>query len=194
MLKYKNTEQYLNGWGFDTVQRAKANLKVFGFNGAPKTRKIETKNGTLGKSLGYGVNQSGSMFTIEFLSSANYAAIVEQGRRPNNTPPPIAAIEQWIKDKPLRLQRTFVNKNGQKVSKFVAKTPESIRSAAYVIAKSIGKKGTKATRFFSLAMQKEFEKLPEPLSIAIVNDLADLIIDNFEKRKFNGNITKRNYI
>ena len=189
--EFKNTREVLESFKNDTLTNARGNLKIFGFNGAKKNRKIES-TGKLGKSLFGNITDQNLLFTVSFGSTENYAAIVEQGRRKGSKMPPTESIEQWIKDKPIRLQRVFVNKFGQKVNEFVAKTDANIANAAFLIARSISRKGTRATRFMTLGMQKAFDVIPTPLSNAIVNDMADLIIDNFEKRKYNGNITKRN--
>jgi hypothetical protein len=58
----------------------------------------------------------------------NYADVVERGRQPNRKPPPIAAILPWV-------QRNIPG-------------VEDPRAAAFLIARSIGRKGTEGAHMF----------------------------------------------
>jgi len=63
----------------------------------------------------------------------NSADVIEEGRRPNSTPPPVAAIEKWMREKPVKLRGP---KGG-----FIKTTPQGLKNAAYSIARAIGKRG-----------------------------------------------------
>lgn len=59
-----------------------------------------------------------------------YWAVVEYGRRPNSTPPPRAPIEAWLRRR-LKLK------------------PAAARSAAYVVARAIGRRGLRGRRILT---------------------------------------------
>lgn len=82
-------------------------------------------------------------------SARDYAIFVHDGRRPLATPPPIAPILKWINDKKIRPR---VN------GKFVKSTPERLRSMAFGIAKSIGRRGIAPLPFYNEAIESVLEK------------------------------------
>jgi len=76
------------------------------------------------------------------ITAANYLGVVDRGRRPGATPPPIAPILRWVQARGI----VFVNrKNGR---------PYTQRQTAYVIKYGIHKNGTPATNILENTMVK----------------------------------------
>ena len=166
----------------DVVEQARLNLKTKGFGGQ-KSNRSKNSSGKLSEGLGFKIKAQPKNLETSFTSKEAYGSVVEEGRRVGATPPPIAPLEDWIRTKGIKVRKTFINSNGQKVSEFVKKTPESIRSAAIAMSKSISKRGIKEVPFMSMAMQKQFDKLPTELAAAIIEDMENAIIDDFKKDK-----------
>lgn len=84
-----------------------------------------------------------------------YAIVQEEGRTPGEKAPPTFAIERWI----TRHRATFEFKGAKE-----------LRSLAFVVARSIGKKGFKGKFFFKAAekaMRKKFSKQIKILGLQI---------------------------
>jgi isocitrate dehydrogenase len=77
--------------------------------------------------------------------------MIDQGRKPSFRYPPLQEIEKWIKVKPIR----FRNERGQFV-----KQP-SLRSMAFLIARSIKEKGYSGINFLTKAEDEVINKLEE---------------------------------
>jgi len=146
MEKKFNIEK-LKTFAEDVVDRAGRNVGA--------TRRINGKSrryvssGALRNSLTYGIrdNNRGRLYLKFFAKgpAAQYADIIEDGRKPGARMPPVDAIKKWITVKPLRLRDL-------KTGAFVKMTPSAIDGAAFVIARSIGKKGIKGIKYFEEAL------------------------------------------
>jgi len=77
-------------------------------------------SGKMADSLGYSFDGK----TLRIFSSEKFFTVLETGRKPGKAPP-ISVVEKWLDDKPVALQG---------ITK---------RSLAYLIARKIGKQGTK---------------------------------------------------
>jgi hypothetical protein len=93
--------------------------------------------------------QGGKPF-IKFTTNSNatkqYADIVEFGRRPGATPPPIDPIIQWMKIRKIKLRNS---KN-----EFIKFSETAQRNAATQIAKAIGRNGTPGILYYTTAIQE----------------------------------------
>jgi hypothetical protein len=105
-------------------------------------------------------------FTTKDVKTRQYADVIEYGRRPNKKAPPSDAIEEWLSLPKIKLR----NKNGQ----FIKKTETNLKSAAFVIARSIGRKGIVGINYFNEAIADEIESRGE--------DFFDLLTKELEKR------------
>ena len=169
-MELDNTYKALEEYSDRVVERARKNLNTTGF--AHKGRKINASK-ELSKGLGYKIAKNNNGLIAEYTSKKDYAQFVEEGRK-KGTPPPLAPIIKWIKQKKLRLQN-------KKSGGFIKMSATNIKGAAYTIARKIGKKGTTATHFFGDAMEYEFKELPTPLGEALVKDMEKVIVDAFQK-------------
>ena len=162
----------------EVVRLARRNLNLSGFAGR-KNRKSNS-TGDLSKGLGYEIKENKTGLVVEFTSKEKYGRFVEEGRK-KGSQPPSDALEKYIKDKPIRLKRTRKNKAGQRVNTFVPKNEKTIKSAAFAMAKKIKKDGIKEVPYMGEAMNEAFEKLPPKAAEALVKDLGDIIIEDFQK-------------
>lgn len=179
-MELPNTYKALEEYSDRVIDRARKNLNTKGFR--PKNRKINA-SGALSRGLGYKMGKSNVGLKVEFTSKQDYASIVEEGRKKGKIPP-YRPLMKWIEQKGIRLRKKKPNALGGNSSVFTQKTPQAIKSAAIAMAKAIGRKKIEPTNFFSEAMEFEFKSLSEPIGFAIVKDLEDVIVDNFQKSKF----------
>ena len=107
----------------------------------------------------------GTSYTL-LIEAEDYFIYVDQGRKPNSKPPPIAPIKEWCEQKGIDV------------------------NLAYPIAKSIGKKGIPATNISERMLKKalanaEYRKFEDGVS----DWVDDLITKNFKGLSKKGNIT-----
>jgi hypothetical protein len=149
-------ETLLNEYAATVVERAQSNLRI--------KRRVRGKvvnrvaSGNLLNSLTYKLRIRYNKPTIDFTvkgQAGNYADVIEYGRRPGAKMPPVAAIEQWIRIKPLKLR----NRQGE----FIKATESAIKSAAFAIAKSIGEKGIEGINYYQDAINDTWPDYSEQL-------------------------------
>ena len=133
----------LRGLGFTLVQNIKQNLP--------------SASGELIRSVGFEVTSDGAAVTLLGVvkgPAGNYWQFVDKGRGPGK-PPPVSTIREWIDQ--------------------IGLVPEGDTSkdqVAFLIARSIGRKGTKGTNAFSDAIDNlDFTAIEE----AAGKDMAVLI-------------------
>lgn len=135
----------MHRYGADARDASRRNLgsKKRGFN---KNWGV-TKKRSLQKSMTYTLEVEGTRITLGIGASGQskkYATFVELGvngtQVNHDSPysystkqPPVGAILEWMKNKPVRLR----NKDGQ----FIEQTPERMQSRAFQIARGIKRKG-----------------------------------------------------
>lgn len=150
-------EDILNEYAVAVIERAQSNLRI-------KRRvrgKVVNRNasGHLAKSLYYKLkfryNKPTLDFTVSNDQAGKYADVIEFGRTPGAKMPPVKAIEAWIRLKPLKLR----NNQGQ----FIKATESNIKSAAFAIAKSIGKNGIEGINYYQEAVDDTWEEYKERL-------------------------------
>lgn len=157
-------EDILNEFAVAVVERAQSNLRI--------KRRVRGKvvnrvaSGHLIKSLYYNITFKGSNPNIDFTVSneqaAKYADVIELGRRPGAKMPPVSAIEQWIKIKPLKLR----NRQGE----FIKSTESNIKSAAFAIAKGIAKNGIEGINYYKEAIEDTWDDYGDKLIDAYLNN------------------------
>jgi hypothetical protein len=149
-------EALLNEYAATVVERAQSNLRI--------KRRVRGKvvnrvaSGNLLNSLTYKLRIRYNKPTIDFTvkgDAGRYADVIEYGRKPGAKMPPVSAIEQWIKLKPLKLR----NRQGE----FIKSTESAIKSAAFAIAKSIGENGIEGINYYQDAINDTWEDYSEQL-------------------------------
>ena len=119
-------------------------------NEAPHGNTGNLKN-TIGTSI---KDLIGSVFT-----GTNYAVVVEKGRAPGKRNPPAAALMSW-----LRLStagRAYMSAMRQKIKNLTYQT------AAFILSRSIGKKGIKPNPFFTRGIDKRKQYVAQKGSVLL---------------------------
>jgi hypothetical protein len=163
------------------VERAQRNLGATRTVNGKKRRAVAT--GNLKNSLRYVRSSLKASEIINFTaqgSALRYANYVEYGTRGGRTwpmggpkkrgtgsgkkSPFMESIKKWIKAKPVRLQK--------KGGGFIPMTESNINSAAFLIARSIAKKGIPELRYYRDAVEAELEERGPAFLEALEKEIA----------------------
>lgn len=178
----KNTAKVLDEMGEAIVQAAQRNL------GTRRIGKNKSYGATKRRSLADSLEFTREGTNIAFGSPKPYANFIHWGvsgtqRKVKNSPfqykskmPPIGAIMKWMKVKPVRLR----DKDG----KFIKQTTSRLKSAAYMIARSIKRKGIPKLAFFTEAWETQFPKWKDKVADAIALDTLDDLLDGLTNDNF----------
>lgn len=179
----KNTARVLDEFGNDVVLAAMRNL------GTRRIGKNTSYGATKKRSLAKSLTFSRNGYDLTFSSPLPYANFIHFGvsgtrRKVQGSPykytnkqPPISAISKWLKVKPVRLR----DENG----KFIKQTPSRIKSAAFLIARSIKKMGIPKLEYYTEAWESRYPKWKEKIAEAQLEDVYDEINARISKRKDN---------
>ena len=165
-------ENILNEYALAVVERAQSNLRI--------KRRVRGKtvnrvaSGRLLNSLYYNLKIRYNKPTIDFTVSndeaGKYADVIEFGRRPGAKMPPIKPIEDWIRIKRLKLR----NRQGE----FIKSTESNIKSAAFAIAKSIGKNGIEGINYYSEAIDDTWDEYKDKLMDGYIKSIEQRLLLN----------------
>lgn len=106
-----------------------------------------------------------------------YGIWVDKGRKKGKGIP-LAPLEKWIKQKPLRIR-------DKETGSFIKSTPSKVRGLAYVISMNAKKHGIKPTNFFKDAYESQEEKFYNQLQEAVAENQFDFISQKLDT--INGN-------
>jgi hypothetical protein len=167
-------EKILNEYAATVVERAQSNLRIKRrIRGKMVNRVGSNRPDNLLNSLLYKIKVRYGKPTIDFTvkgQAGQYADVIEFGRRPGAKMPPVAAIEKWIRMKPLKLR----NRQGE----FIKSTESAIKSAAYNIARSIGEKGIEGINYYGEAIDDTWDDYKDKLMDAYVKDIEQRLLLN----------------
>lgn len=162
----------INQFGADVVEKAMQNLGAYRTVKGKKRRAVASDN--LRKSLAYYYNaRRGKLEFFAKGSASQYADIVEKGRRPNSKQPPVEAIIQWMKIKPIKVRSLD--------GKIVKQTPERIKSTAFNIARAIGRRGIPPLFYWRDAVDEMIDVYEPQFAEALANELGILIEDQTQR-------------
>jgi hypothetical protein len=168
-------EALLNEYAATVVERAQSNLRIKRrVRGKVVNRVGSNRSDNLLNSLTYKLRIRYNKPTIDFTvegQAGRYADVIEYGRKPGAKMPPVAAIEQWIKLKPLKLR----NRQGE----FIKSTESAIKSAAIAIAKSIGENGIEGINYYQDAINDTWPDYSEQLFQAYAKGVEQRFLLNF---------------
>ena len=185
----------LRKFATQVVEKARGQLRT--------TRRIRGRNvmrtatGTLGKSLDFKLRHTKKGTAIDFYArppAEDYARFIHagvNGTQENVGSPysfrsksvPTEPIYQWLKIKRIRLYRTYVNKSGQRVAKFVPLTEQNYRATAFVMGRSIARKGIVAVPYFTEAVEMVSKSFNwKELNEAVVMDNMTILQDGNNNR------------
>ena len=178
-MKLTNTIKALKNIGKTVVDKSKRNLK--------KGKKT-TRNNTLYNSISYQIVNTPKTIGVEwdFGDADDYWEFVDQGVRGSGGYKGSGlargmgskfkfkkknikkgVVLGWIKNKPLKLR-------GAK-GKFLAKTPQNLKSAAFLIGRAIAQRGLTRTLFFTKPYKNTIKEKSDMLEKAFSKDLEKQI-------------------
>lgn len=166
-MELKEFEKVLDRFADDVNNAAKREL---GSRRIGKNRSYGVASRSLQKSLTYSISDG----RVSFGSPNPSAPFIHWGvngtRKKRGAPysyttkqPPVDAVLKWMKVKPVRLR----NESGQ----FIKQTPSRLRSAAFLIARSIKEKGIEGLRYYVVALETIVPKYVEEMGSAVVSDI-----------------------
>ena len=160
-------EAELKKWAGLLTNAAKRTL---GTRTIGKNKTYGKASGALQKSLKFGMDGDTVMFGTPDPSGAFIFWGVNGTEQRRGSPfsygskqPPSSAIRQWMKVKPIRLR----DKSGA----FIEQTESRLSSAAFLIARSIKKKGIPSLKYWDIAYKETFTKAEKKLGEAFAKDL-----------------------
>lgn len=149
--EYESIKEVMEKYGLALVEEIIQQLKTAG----------KEATGNLAKSIDYELIEALDLISIN-IKAADYFEYVDQGRRPNSTPPPSAPIIKWAKKKGLPKFKTAKGK------------PISDKARGFIIARSIGKKGIKPTNIVKKSIKKLRSLQQKLLTEAAVEDMTKI--------------------
>jgi hypothetical protein len=166
-VELKEFEKVLDRFADDVNNAAKREL---GSRRIGKNSNYGVASRSLQKSLTYSISDG----RVSFGSPNPSAPFIHWGvngtRKKRGAPysyttkqPPVDAVLKWMKVKPVRLR----NESGQ----FIKQTPSRLRSAAFLIARSIKEKGIEGLRYYVVALETIVPKYVEEMGSAVVSDI-----------------------
>jgi len=165
----------LADWAAEVIVTAQRNLgatvsvKETNASGTRIKKRRRVASGTLKRSLSFFVRKGSGNTSVKFIAkgaAARYADVINQGRRPNSKPPPVYAILQWMKTKPIRIQK--------KGGGFIKTSEKEKEQYAFLIARKIGKYGIAGTHYFTEAVDQHLPELELSLQYFIEKSIADV--------------------
>ena len=124
-------------------------------------------SGTLEKSLAYRLKIKGKSIDISIYAkgkASQYFLARENGRKPGKQPP-VDAILDWIRIKPIKLR-------DKESGKFKKPTEQLKRQVAFLIARKIGRDGIKGWHAFDYAMENIWDEYEAKLLDAFGKDFG----------------------
>jgi hypothetical protein len=111
-------------------------------------------SGTLEKSLKYRLQIKGQNINVSVYAkgaASKYFLVREDGRRAGAKPPPVNAILDWMRIKPIKLR-------DKESGKFKKPTEALKRQVAFLIARKIGRDGIKGWKAFDYAYENIWDE------------------------------------
>lgn len=155
-MKFSRTEALLNSFAQTIVNRYRDKIS-------------EYSSGNLYKTIDYTITSKSDSYLVT-INLEEYWVFLENGRRAGAKMPPISAIEKWIKVRKI-LPRPVTLKSGKQ------RVP-TVQQLAYVIARSIAKKGIKPRPFMRESIEDTMKDFNSKLTAAVRED----VLENLEQK------------
>jgi hypothetical protein len=169
-------ETLLDSIGADIIEAAQRNLRVSRTIRGKKRNRYNT--GTLSQNLMYTIKETPKTYTYKFAAKGpaeKYWKVIHDGRRKGATPPPIAPIEKWMKERKLRPR----SKDGGFIK---VKNIDSWRHyVAGKIARKIGKDGIEGVPYFKEAFESVWDKRKSEFK-PLIDKIIKRTLDNKFKK------------
>lgn len=183
-----NLIEAANEYGHRVIARARKNTKVYGNLGQKSNRRIEA-DGKLAKGLFYTITSGTLGMVVNYFSKEEYGTFIESGTKPSTKKPSPKMVESfisWMKAKPVKLRKKRPNALSASSTAFAPKSPNAIKSAAYAMAQSRLRKGSKPRPFMLDAVETETTtELMQPLANALALDAEIAIVNNINRKSNN---------
>lgn len=150
LISWKNVQRVLDEFGREFVEVYRKRLQSGGVN---------TSKASLSNSVSYEVRSGNTWIAVD-ISLLEYWQYIEHGRKPGKMPP-ISAIEQWIKIKPI-VPRAYGGKK-----------PPTTKTLAFLIARKIGLEGIAPRPHFQGTMDALLRSFDKALDDAVAQDVGE---------------------
>ena len=154
--KFSRTEALLNSFSNTLISRYREHIS-------------EYASGKLYKTIDYSITAQNDSYLVT-INLEEYWKFIEKGRRAGAKIPPVSAIENWIKIRKI-LPRPVTLKSGKQ------RVP-TVQQLAYVIARSIARKGIAPRPFMRESIEDTMKDFQSKLSAVIRED----VLDNLEQK------------
>ena len=149
--KFSRTEALLNSFSNTLISRYREHIS-------------EYASGKLYKTIDYSITSKSDSYLVT-INLEEYWKFIEKGRRAGAKIPPVSAIENWIKIRKI-LPRPVALKSGRQ------RVP-TVQQLAYVIARSIARKGIAPRPFMRESIEDTMKDFQSKLSAAVREDVLD---------------------
>ena len=183
----QNTERVLRQFAERVIKAARLNLgatRTITYNDGKKKRRRQVSTGKLKDSLDYSL-LTGVHLLMSFMMQ-DYGKYLDEGvsgtkyKVPNGSRfgfdgkmPPKSSIRTWMAQKKVKARDL-------KTKSFVKQTEANVDRAAFLISRSIKRRGIPKSEFFQEPFRLEFSKLPEEVLKAVSMDVDEFL--RFTKR------------
>ena len=150
-MKFSRTEALLNSFAQTIVNRYKDKIS-------------EYASGKLYKSIDYTITSKSDSYLVT-INLEEYWKFIEKGRRAGAKIPPVSAIENWIKIRKI-IPRPVTLKSGKQ------RVP-TVQQLAYVIARSIARKGIAPRPFMRETIEDTMNDFKSKLTAAVRDDVLE---------------------
>lgn len=110
----------------------------------------------LKKSISHDVTVYIDRVIARVFAGSKYASVVHEGRRAGSKMPPIEPIQRWVHMRGLAGRYSL--RTGRRIGS-KASIDSQDRAIAFVIARSIAKKGTPGLKFFEIALRQALPRI-----------------------------------
>ena len=156
-MKFSRTESLLNSFAQTIVNKYREQIK-------------EYASGKLYKTIDYSITSQNDSYLVTS-NLEEYWKNISYGRKPGSRMPPVSAIENWIKVRKI-IPRPVALKSGKQ------RVP-TVQQLAYVIARSISRKGIAPRPFMRKSIEETIETFKDKLSAAVRED----VLENLNSRQ-----------
>ena len=151
--KFPRTEALLNSFGNTLISRYREKIK-------------EYASGKLYNTINFEITKGSSNYIVT-INLEEYWKNISYGRKPGSRMPPVEAIENWIKIRKI-IPRPLILPNKKSII-------PTVKQLAFVIARSIAKKGIQPRKFMRETIAETVETFKEKLIITLKEDIISEI-------------------
>jgi hypothetical protein len=177
MSKTPNYDRVITELADAVIERAQREIGATRTIRGKRRRRVTT--GALQKNLNYTQTGDGLKgVTLEFGAKAPsdaYVGVIDKGRKKGAKQPPPKAIAEWMRLKPVRIQK--------KGGGFIKETPALKKQVAFLIGRAIARDGIEGIEFYDAAITATIEEFQGRIEKAIADDAALIFDAKFKRLK-----------